>query len=569
MKIDISKLGYRWKGHYSSTQTYTKGDVVRKDGKVLAWTGADWKQWAADQQNATASGELATPDEGQTLTGIEGQELYVSGANTLEWRYTKGRKVAAAVKLPEQRYGGDCSQFGGPQGFALMTDGTIRAWGRNNNGALGDGVDADRHRTRATSVAFPPYAPPMVKMWRGWYNFFSLDTNGQLWAWGYNNVGQCGVGNTSNVTVPVMISGRGDLPLNDKVVDVHCATGYYGYNFTLVRTENGRVYHMGYNRYGVAGCNHSNNNSVPTLCQISAKYPIKKMFAFGHYHAGSFLIDEQGRMWCAGEQNTIGRVQNNDNPNTIHELWTQSEFDPVKVVYGEESDEHVNAGSQYYRQYMIISEAGNVYSWGHGSTYSSGTNNISDNTYGTTETWVPKLDSRISDAVSGGVGAGWYHMALVVKSDGTMWGIGNNQDSVLGYYGGTNSSWGRVDPGNLGLSYKEIFVRSGRHGKSAAGLTTDGRVVHWGMSGPGQQGNGYNSNEPTNGAAMLPGYVDMSEGYLERFNYSGWTDDGDCYQVCHAIIGDGNVYGWGHNGYAQVGSDDDQENVFVPTPVIL
>ena len=48
MKIDIEKLGFRWRGDYNSNGLipsivkYAKNDVVRKDGKVVFYNGNGW-----------------------------------------------------------------------------------------------------------------------------------------------------------------------------------------------------------------------------------------------------------------------------------------------------------------------------------------------------------------------------------------------------------------------------------------------------------------------------------------------------------------------------------------------
>lgn len=86
--------------------------------------------------------------------------------------------------------------------FAIKTDGTLWAWGQNTYGNLGNGST-----TRYSS-------PIQVGALTNWlkvagssagYTTLAIKTNGTLWAWGLNNNGQLGINSTSNVASPVQI----------------------------------------------------------------------------------------------------------------------------------------------------------------------------------------------------------------------------------------------------------------------------------------------------------------------------------------------------------------------------
>ena len=95
----------------------------------------------------------------------------------------------------------------------------------------------------------------------------------------------------------------------------------------------------------------------------------------------------------------------------MHEPWPPSFSNPVKAVRGEESDYHVDAGSQYYRNYMIIHQNGSISTWGH--------NNYSSHVPGA-ESWVATLDPRISNVVDGYCSAGHYDQCVVLRGDGSV-----------------------------------------------------------------------------------------------------------------------------------------------------
>ncbi|MFN8712835.1 MAG: hypothetical protein ACK5Z2_08270, partial [Bacteroidota bacterium] len=81
---------------------------------------------------------------------------------------------------------------------ALGSNGTVWSWGGNNVGQLGNGNN------------FPVYTPIQTGTdsdWReitcGRHHVLAIKTNGTLWAWGNNTYGELGNGNNTNTNVPV------------------------------------------------------------------------------------------------------------------------------------------------------------------------------------------------------------------------------------------------------------------------------------------------------------------------------------------------------------------------------
>lgn len=85
--------------------------------------------------------------------------------------------------------------------FAIKSDGTLWAWGNNNLGQLGDGT------TISKSI------PTQIGTANNWQNIeaaigshsLAIKTDGTLWAWGNNNQGQLGDGTTTNSIVPIQL----------------------------------------------------------------------------------------------------------------------------------------------------------------------------------------------------------------------------------------------------------------------------------------------------------------------------------------------------------------------------
>jgi alpha-tubulin suppressor-like RCC1 family protein len=83
---------------------------------------------------------------------------------------------------------------------AIKIDGTLWAWGLNNNGQLGDGTRVDK--------SSPVQVGALVtwsKIVAGQSHTVAIKTDGTLWVWGQNNSGQLGQNNTINRSSPVQV----------------------------------------------------------------------------------------------------------------------------------------------------------------------------------------------------------------------------------------------------------------------------------------------------------------------------------------------------------------------------
>jgi alpha-tubulin suppressor-like RCC1 family protein len=88
-------------------------------------------------------------------------------------------------------------------GLALRSDGTVWAWGGNQYGQLGNG-------TTSTSQPTPTQVSGLTgvtKISAGGLFSLALLSNGTVWAWGYNADGELGNGTTANSSVPVAVFG--------------------------------------------------------------------------------------------------------------------------------------------------------------------------------------------------------------------------------------------------------------------------------------------------------------------------------------------------------------------------
>ncbi|HYO52440.1 hypothetical protein [Archangium sp.] len=129
--------------------------------------------------------------------------------------------------------------------------------------------------------------------------------------------------------------------------------------------------------------------------------------------------------------------------------------------------------------------------------------------------------------------AGTYH-TLALREDGTVWGWGNNSQGQLGRPASTNPEPTPVQvPGLTGM----VALAAGSTHSLA--LREDGTVWAWGNNRKGQLGRPASTNpEPT--PAQVPdltGVVALAAGSTHSL----------------ALREDGTVWGWGSNGFGQLG----------------
>ena len=90
--------------------------------------------------------------------------------------------------------------------LALCSDGTLAAWGSNNDGQLGNNSTADSHVPVAVDATGVLSGKAVIAMSAGSLHNLALCSDGTLVAWGYNLFGQLGNNNTINCLVPVAVS---------------------------------------------------------------------------------------------------------------------------------------------------------------------------------------------------------------------------------------------------------------------------------------------------------------------------------------------------------------------------
>ncbi len=92
---------------------------------------------------------------------------------------------------------------GGNHSLALKSDGTVWSWGHNSNGQLGDGTTTDR----GAPVAVAGGLTGVVAIAAGYHHSIAVKSDGTVRAWGINQYGNLGDGTTTQRNSPVTVTG--------------------------------------------------------------------------------------------------------------------------------------------------------------------------------------------------------------------------------------------------------------------------------------------------------------------------------------------------------------------------
>ncbi len=100
----------------------------------------------------------------------------------------------------------------------MLRDNTVRCWGYNGQGQLGNGTTANAlNPVTVTSLS------GVAQITGGYYHTCALLSDGTVRCWGYNAYGQLGDGSTTNRTTPVAISSFTERHEPDRGPLPHCA----------------------------------------------------------------------------------------------------------------------------------------------------------------------------------------------------------------------------------------------------------------------------------------------------------------------------------------------------------
>ena len=380
---------------------------------------------------------------------------------------------------------------------ALVGSGSVKCWGSNVTGQIGDGTTTDR--SSATSVTGITNATHLASNGTVGTSVGPIGSNCALFAdgtmkcWGYNAYGQLGDFTTLNRSTPVSVIGV--------TSGTSIATSPYA---SCSVDSNHHAQCWGGNTYGIQGSGFS--DSGQTLIQDVPNLSGVTQLEAGFGHTCALLADQSVQCWGYNNYGQIGLA-----------ATTSNQMIPISVS-GFQNAASLKTG--YTTSFAVLS---------NGALMGTGRNSYNQMANGNTTDQYAPLNAGGLSGVSKAAPGSNHVCVLMTDQSVKCWG-----DNTYGQLGaGDNSP--RSTPNTVpGLSVKKISSGS----SFTCGLLNDGTVKCWGQNNYGQLGIGgtSNANSPTS-ISGLTGVQDISCGG---------------YSTC-ALMSDSTVKCWGMNNYGQVG----------------
>jgi alpha-tubulin suppressor-like RCC1 family protein len=295
----IKTDGTLWVWGYNPNGILGTNDAIYRSTPVTTFAGGtNWKQVSVGSLHTAAiktdgtlwvwgynnSGQLGTND---------------SGSNAETARSTPVTTFAGGTNWKQVSVGGNHTA-------AIKTDGTLWTWGD------GSGLGNNGYVSRSTPVTTFAGGTNWKQVSAGGSHTAAIKTDGTLWTWGAGFYGRLGTNDTNNIYTPVTTFAGGT---NWKQVSI----GKQGFHTAAVKTD-GTLWTWGYNRLGQLGTNNTIARSTPVTTFAGGTN--WKQVSVGRFHTIALQDDGVNKRLYTWGYNSFGQLGLNiptaDYPGEIY-----------------------------------------------------------------------------------------------------------------------------------------------------------------------------------------------------------------------------------------------------------
>lgn len=431
--------------------------------------------------------------------GVVSNNYYIAG-NTQYYMNPAGTSYTKSLSVRDAYLNNVKSlTTGGYGGYGLTVNGKLYTAQGDSvvdySNARGGDVVSNKGLDNLKEVVFPNETTNPIKVGLNYTGSYALFANGNLYTWGTNNNGPCGLGHTSFVKIPALAATG--------VVDAYTTPSMMCFSIDnqrlFIKKSDGFIYGAGYNGYGALGlADGSSAASVSSFTIIPGMgaNPMS-VWNLGSSYGCTFVQKADGTIWSCG-YNGYGQLGNGGSAGA-NPTWTN-----VTAAW---------TGSATNSSRYIVRKVGGSFGY-----YSPGSSSGAQ---------------------------GWVGMLLDNGNTTKLMMCGYNGYGQLGNGGSAGTN---VTPNEVVFSGRIADVTlNGAHAGNSYALLESGVLYAWGYNGYGELGVGDASQR--NSPVQIATNVDQI--FCHGFDWYalGWYRD-FFYRKGNAL------YGTGYNGYGQLGIGD-------------